>query len=159
MLCHSDSTETEFHECMTASQQRTATSLRYEIIHPTTIRTFSGMSQTDTLLLNDSYTAVTIGYLGSTENFNKLMSIVEEYNKNEADLLMKATELKTDTDQSKFNYKNCLKDELLLQHVVKSSLLFIASQLYMGLFRTINRSLIYILIFRHTGRTVLDQLT
>ena len=30
--------------------------------------------------------------------------------------------------------------------------------LYMGLFRTISRSLIYILIFRHTGRTVLDQL-
>ena len=28
----------------------------------------------------------------------------------------------------------------------------------MGLFRTISRSLIYILIFRHTGRTVLDQL-
>jgi hypothetical protein len=117
---------------MTASQQRTATSLRYEIIHPTTIRTFSGRSiQTETLLLNDSYAAVTIGYLGSTENFNKLMSIVEEYNKNEADLLMKATELKTDTDQSKFNHKNCLKHELLVQHFVKSSPHFIASQWYL----------------------------
>ena len=59
------------------------------------------------------------------------MSIVEEYNKNEADLLMKATELKTDTDQSKFNYKNCLKDELLLQHFVKSSPHFIALQCYL----------------------------
>jgi hypothetical protein len=85
----------------------------------------------DTLYSNESCTAITIANLGSPENFDKFMSLVEEYNLNETTLMMKATELRTTTDDAKFNYKTCLHDELLFQHFVKSSPHFIKSQWYM----------------------------